>query len=69
MRSPAKVEQAVIAKSTIHHDGSYVVPATIDNDGLSLTPSKIGLVRGAQRKHELLHFGYVAQYGYVFETM
>jgi hypothetical protein len=57
LRTPAKVEQAVIAQSTFHHDGTYVVPSTINIDGLYLTPSKKGL-----RKFELLHFGYVAHW-------
>jgi hypothetical protein len=37
---PAQLEQGVPAQSTINPDGSYVVPATIDIDGLSLTPAK-----------------------------
>jgi hypothetical protein len=37
-RTPAKVEQAVTAQLTVHHEVTYVVPSTIDNDGLSLTP-------------------------------
>jgi hypothetical protein len=40
LRTPAKVEQAVIAQLAIHFDGSYVVPATIDIDGLALPLSK-----------------------------
>jgi hypothetical protein len=52
-RAPAIVELAVTAQSTIYSDGSYVVPATIDIDGLSLTPSKTILVKEAQRKYEL----------------
>jgi hypothetical protein len=49
LRTPAKVEQAVTPQSTIHYNGSYVVPASVDIDGLSLTPSKIGLVGKDQR--------------------
>jgi hypothetical protein len=44
LRTPAKVEHAVT-------DGSFVVSTTIDIDGLSLTPSKIGLAKEAQRQH------------------
>jgi hypothetical protein len=62
LRTPAKVEQAVIAQSTIYHDGTYVVPYTSDVDGLSLTPSKTGLLKGTQRKLELLHLGYIAHW-------
>jgi hypothetical protein len=61
LRTPAKVEQAVATYSAIHHDDTYVVPATIDIDGLSLTPSKIGQLKETQRKLEQLHFDYVAQ--------
>jgi hypothetical protein len=39
LRTPIKVEQVVNVESTIHHDGSYVVPTTVDIDGHSLTPS------------------------------
>jgi ADP-ribose pyrophosphatase YjhB (NUDIX family) len=35
---PAKVEQAVVPHSTIHHDGTCVVSANADIDGLTLTP-------------------------------
>jgi ADP-ribose pyrophosphatase YjhB (NUDIX family) len=62
LRTPAKVEQAVTAQSTIHSDGFCVIPTMIDIDGLSLTPFKIGIVREVHRKHELLHFGSVAQW-------
>jgi 8-oxo-dGTP pyrophosphatase MutT (NUDIX family) len=34
LRTLAKVEQAVIAQSTNHHDSTYVIPCTIDIDGL-----------------------------------
>jgi hypothetical protein len=30
LRTHAKVEQVVTALSTVHHDGSYVVPTTVD---------------------------------------
>jgi ADP-ribose pyrophosphatase YjhB (NUDIX family) len=54
LRTPAKVEQAVTDHSNFHRDGSYVNPNTVDIDGLSLTPSKIGLVKETQRKFGLL---------------
>jgi hypothetical protein len=44
LRELAKVEEAVIAQSSVHHDGSYIVPTIVDIDGFALTPSKIGLV-------------------------
>jgi hypothetical protein len=53
-------KQTVTAHPTIHHDDTYVVPSTIDIDGLSVMPSKIGLLKETQRKLEMLHFGYVA---------
>jgi hypothetical protein len=59
----AKVVQAVTPLSTINHDGIYVVLESIDIDGLSLTPTKTGLLPSIIRKFELLHFGYVAQWG------
>jgi hypothetical protein len=40
LRTRANLEHAVTAQSTINPDGSYVVPTTIDIDGLSLTPAK-----------------------------
>jgi hypothetical protein len=49
LRTPAKVEQAVTAKSIVHHDDSDVVSRTIDIDGLSLTPFLTGLVKESQR--------------------
>jgi hypothetical protein len=61
LRTHAKVEQAVTAQSAIHHDGSYVVPATVDIDNLSLTPSKIELGKETESTYKRLHFGYVAQ--------
>jgi hypothetical protein len=62
MRTLAKVEHAVTTQSTVHHDVSYVISATVDIDGLLLTPYKIGFLMEVQRKHELLHFGYVAKW-------
>jgi hypothetical protein len=62
LRTPAQLQEAVIAKSTINLDGSYVVPETIDIGGLSLTPAKDGLLPAMTRNHELLHFGYVTQW-------
>jgi hypothetical protein len=62
VRTLAKVEQVVTAPSTISLDGTYVVPELIDNDGLSLTPTKTGLLLAIIRKIELLHFGDVAQW-------
>jgi 8-oxo-dGTP pyrophosphatase MutT (NUDIX family) len=61
-RTPVEVSQAVIAHATINLDVTYVLPKSIDIDGISLTPSKVGLLPAAQRKFELLHFGYVAQW-------
>jgi hypothetical protein len=46
--------------STVHNDGTYVVPSTIDIDELYLTPSKTWLLKDTQCKFELLHFVYVA---------
>jgi ADP-ribose pyrophosphatase YjhB (NUDIX family) len=62
LRTPAKVNKAATAQSTINPDGSYVIPSTIDIDGLTLTPSKTILLKETQRKFELLHFGYAAQW-------
>jgi hypothetical protein len=62
LRTPAQLEQVVTAQSTINPNGSYVVPETIDIDGLSLTPAKQGLLPVLKRKYELLHFGYVTQW-------
>jgi ADP-ribose pyrophosphatase YjhB (NUDIX family) len=61
IRTHAKLVQAATAQSTINHDGTYIAPATIDIDSLSLTPTKIGLLHAIIRKLELLYFGYVAQ--------
>jgi 8-oxo-dGTP pyrophosphatase MutT (NUDIX family) len=62
LRTPAKLEQVVTTQSTINSDGSYVVPATIEIDGLSLTPAKHGLLPSLKRRFELLQFGYVTQW-------
>jgi 8-oxo-dGTP pyrophosphatase MutT (NUDIX family) len=59
LRTPAQLEQAVTAQSTINPDGSYVVPETLDIGGLNLTPAKTGLLPAMKHKSELLHFGYV----------
>jgi hypothetical protein len=60
LRTPAKLEKAVTAKSIISQNAFYVVPQTIDIDGLSLTPTKHGLLPAVKRK--VLHFGYVTQW-------
>jgi hypothetical protein len=62
LRTPGQVEQAVLAQSTVNSDGTYVVPETINIDGLTLTPAQTGLVRAEKHKSELLHFGYVTQW-------
>jgi ADP-ribose pyrophosphatase YjhB (NUDIX family) len=62
LRTPAQLEQAVTAQSTINPDGSYVVPETINFGGLNLTHTKTGLLPAMKRKNELLHFGYVTQW-------
>jgi ADP-ribose pyrophosphatase YjhB (NUDIX family) len=62
LRTPAQVEHAVAAQSTINPDGTYVVPESVNIDGLSLTPAKTGLLRDEKHKSELLHFGYVTQW-------
>jgi ADP-ribose pyrophosphatase YjhB (NUDIX family) len=59
LRTLAQVEQVVTAQSTINPDGTYVVPESINIDGLNLTPAKTGLLRDEKHKSELLHFGYV----------
>jgi ADP-ribose pyrophosphatase YjhB (NUDIX family) len=63
LRTPAKLEQAVTAQSTINLDGSYVVREPIDIGGLNLTPAETGLLNARKHKSELLHFGYVSQWG------
>jgi hypothetical protein len=50
LRTPAKVERAVVAQSTIHPDGTYVVPASLDM--LTLTPSVTARVNESQRKYK-----------------
>jgi hypothetical protein len=60
LHTPTKVKQAVIAQSTVHPNGSYVVSATVDIDRLSMTPSVTDHVKETQRKYELLHFAVVA---------
>jgi ADP-ribose pyrophosphatase YjhB (NUDIX family) len=62
LRTLAQLEQAVTAQSTINPDGSYVVPETLNIDGLNLTPAKTGLLPVVKHKSELLHFGYVTQW-------
>jgi ADP-ribose pyrophosphatase YjhB (NUDIX family) len=59
LRTPAQVEHAILAQSTVNPDGTYVVPETINIDGLNLTPAQTGLLRAEKHKSELLHFGYV----------
>jgi hypothetical protein len=61
IRTTAKLIQ-VVTQSTINPDGTYVVSATIDIHGLSLTPTKSGRLHDVIRTFELLHFGYVAQW-------
>jgi 8-oxo-dGTP pyrophosphatase MutT (NUDIX family) len=62
IRTHAKLVQDVTTQSTIKHDGTYIVPATIDIDGLSLMATKTGRLLVEVRKFELLHFSYVAQW-------
>jgi hypothetical protein len=62
LRTPAQVEQALTAQSTINPDGTYVVPESINIDGLNLTLAKTGLLCDEKHKSELLHFGYVTQW-------
>jgi ADP-ribose pyrophosphatase YjhB (NUDIX family) len=62
LRTSAQVEQAVTAQSTVNPDVTYVVPETINIDGLTLTPAQKGLLRTEKQKSELLHFGYVTQW-------
>jgi hypothetical protein len=61
-RTSTKLVQALTTESTINHDGTYVVPATIAIDGLSLTPTKVGRLHFVIRKFELPYFGSVAQW-------
>jgi ADP-ribose pyrophosphatase YjhB (NUDIX family) len=60
LRTSAKVEYPLIDQSVVHLYSTYVVPTTIDKDGLSIMPSKIGPAKETQRKYELLHFRNVA---------
>jgi ADP-ribose pyrophosphatase YjhB (NUDIX family) len=69
LRTPAQVEQAVLAQSTVNPDGTYVVPETINTDGLNLTPAQTWLIRAEKHKSELLHFGYVAQWESFFRAV
>jgi ADP-ribose pyrophosphatase YjhB (NUDIX family) len=62
LRTPAQLEQIVIAQSTINPDGSYVVPETIDVGGVNITPAKTCLLPVMKHKSDLLHFGYVTQW-------
>jgi ADP-ribose pyrophosphatase YjhB (NUDIX family) len=62
LRTLAQLEQDVTTQSTINPDGSYVVPETLDIDGLNLTPAKTGLLPAMKYTSELLHFGYVTQW-------
>jgi hypothetical protein len=62
LRTPAQLEQAVTAPSTVNPDASYVIPETIDIGGLNLTPAKTGLILAMKHKSELLHFGCVTQW-------
>jgi 8-oxo-dGTP pyrophosphatase MutT (NUDIX family) len=62
LRTPAQLEQAVTAQSTINPDGTDVVPETLDIGGLKLTPAKTGLLPAVKHKSELLHFSYVTQW-------
>jgi hypothetical protein len=63
IRTPARLVEVVTTQSTINHDGTYVIPTTIDIiDGLSLTQAKSGRLTDVIRKFELLHFGCVAQW-------
>jgi 8-oxo-dGTP pyrophosphatase MutT (NUDIX family) len=62
LRTHAQVEQAITAQSTINPDGTYVVPESINIDGLNLTPAKKGLLYVVKHKSELLHFDYVTQW-------
>jgi hypothetical protein len=61
LRTPPQLEQAMTTQSSINHDGFYVLPETIDIDGLLLTAARQRLLPALKRKHELLHFGYVTQ--------
>jgi 8-oxo-dGTP pyrophosphatase MutT (NUDIX family) len=60
IRTPTKLVQVVTTQSAIKLYGTYVVLATIDIDGLSLTSTKNGRL-DVIRYFELLHFGNVGQ--------
>jgi ADP-ribose pyrophosphatase YjhB (NUDIX family) len=62
LRTPAQLDQALTAQSTINPDGSYVIPEAIDIGGLNLTPAKTGLLPAMKHKSGLLHCGYVIQW-------
>jgi 8-oxo-dGTP pyrophosphatase MutT (NUDIX family) len=62
LRTHAQIEHAVTAQSTINSDGTYVVPKTLNIDGLNLTPAQTELLPAMKLKSELLHFGYVTQW-------
>jgi hypothetical protein len=61
IRTHVKLIQVVTTQSTVNPDGTYVVRATIDIDGLSFWPSKTGQLLDVIQNFELLHFGYAAQ--------
>jgi hypothetical protein len=52
--TPSKLIQVLTTQSTNNHDGTYVITAKIDIDGLSLAPTQIGRVANVIRKLELL---------------
>jgi hypothetical protein len=62
IRTPSKVEHVVIAQSTVHLEGYYVVSTTVDIDGLTMIPFVTWFVEKPQRKQELFYFGFVAQW-------
>jgi hypothetical protein len=66
LRTPAQLEQIVAPQSTIIPEGSYFVPETIDVGRMNLTPAKTGLLPAMEHKSELLHFGYVTQWDFLF---
>jgi ADP-ribose pyrophosphatase YjhB (NUDIX family) len=69
LRTLTQVEQAVIAQSTVNPEGTYVVPETINIDGLTLTPAQKGLLRAEKHKSELLHFSYVTLWESFFRAV
>jgi hypothetical protein len=62
MCSPFKFRQAVISHLTAQQDSSYVVPALITMDDLTMTPSATGNVSAAKAKHELPHVDFTTQW-------